>query len=186
MSISYSQDLVLRFNRRDSAAIARVYDEYYPLVYSIAKKLTSGSADTKDLASDSFVKLLQYKGEFESIIKIKFFLYIATKNTCLDYIKHRQIQHTRAFEIKNYWALTEENALEASEIAADLRRRIHGAVEKLPHQCKQIFLLYYLTGLNNSEIATELGISEKTVSNQKSISKKILKMMLSKLKNIYP
>ncbi|MFI5192595.1 MAG: sigma factor-like helix-turn-helix DNA-binding protein [Chitinophagales bacterium] len=41
-------------------------------------------------------------------------------------------------------------------------------IDRLPRQRRLVFVLSYLSGLTNTEIATRLGISEKSVSNQKT------------------
>src|SRR5882762_5288333 len=103
MSFTFSQDLLARFNQRDPGGITWIYNEYYAFVYSIVKKITSDSPDTKDLVADSFVKLIRCGAQFESPLKIKFFLYTATKNACLDYLKRLKTQHKKEFDIQRQW-----------------------------------------------------------------------------------
>jgi RNA polymerase sigma-70 factor (ECF subfamily) len=184
MSFTFSQDFIARFNRREPSAITWIYNEYYAFVYSIVKKITSNSPDTKDLVADSFVKLIRYGAPFESLPKIKFFLYTAAKNACLDYLKRLKIQQKKEFDIQRQWIPDLTYAEENTERIAEFRRLLFQAIENLPRQCRQIFLLYYINALKNSEIASRLGISEKTVSNQKNLAKKILKIRLSKVKNV--
>jgi RNA polymerase sigma-70 factor (family 1) len=184
MSLQDSEDLLVRFNQEEPGARTWVYNEYYPFVYSVVKRLTSGSPDIKDLVTDSFIKLLSYKGKFESLIKIKFFLFTATRNVCIDYLKHKKIVRTKAFDIGNYWRSFQHEPIEKVEKSAAFRSMIYEAIETLPRQRRQIFLLFYFKGLKNSEIAKRFGISEKTVSNQKTIALKILRMKLVKMSNI--
>lgn len=42
-------------------------------------------------------------------------------------------------------------------------REIYGALEVLPHRCRQAFLLRRVDGLSQKEVAAHLAISEKTV-----------------------
>jgi RNA polymerase sigma-70 factor (family 1) len=184
VSIPFSQDLTARFNRRESDAITWVYNEYYSFVYSIVRKIISRSADNKDLVADSFVKLLRYEGQFQSPAKIKFFLYTAAKNTCLDYLRHLKTQHKKEFDIQEQWMRDLKYIEEVTETTAEFRRLVFETIQNLPRKCRQIFYLYYNNGLKNSEIAALLGISVKTVSNQKNLARKILKLKLSKMKTV--
>jgi RNA polymerase sigma-70 factor (ECF subfamily) len=48
----------------------------------------------------------------------------------------------------------------------ELRQHLDQAVERLPQGCRQIFVMSRFDGLRYKEIASILGISEKTVENQ--------------------
>lgn len=48
----------------------------------------------------------------------------------------------------------------------NLSERVYLLVDKLPPQCRRIYLMRDQEGLNNTEIATELGISVSAVKQQ--------------------
>jgi RNA polymerase sigma-70 factor (ECF subfamily) len=50
-------------------------------------------------------------------------------------------------------------------IGRDELRRLEGAIEKLPPQCRKVVLMRRVDGLSRSEIALRLGIAESTVSS---------------------
>lgn len=179
MALKDKNDLIDRFNRQEDSAFTTVYYECYPFVFHFVKKLTEGSPDTKDLVADVFERLLRYKGQFRSISRIKVFLHVATRNVCLDYLKHRQVRKRKALEIERSLTRNIGNNLETAMEIAALRNLISEEIESLPHQCKQIFLLYYTWGLRNAEIAQKLSISEKSVSNQKAIARAKLKIKIT-------
>jgi RNA polymerase sigma-70 factor (ECF subfamily) len=181
MELHNENDLIDRFNRREDSAFTAVYYECYPFVFHFVKKLTEGSPDTKDLVADVFERLLRYEGKFKSLSRVKVFLHVATRNVCLDYLKYRRVRKKKAFEIVNSLNGNNENNPEAAFETAALRSLISEEIESLPHQCKEIFLLYYTQGLKNAEIASRLGVSEKTVSNQKAMARAKLKLRISKV-----
>jgi RNA polymerase sigma-70 factor (ECF subfamily) len=57
--------------------------------------------------------------------------------------------------------------------------RLWQALDNLPDRCREIFLLSKRDGLSNAEIASELGISIKTVENQITKAYKALRGELS-------
>jgi RNA polymerase sigma-70 factor (ECF subfamily) len=57
---------------------------------------------------------------------------------------------------------------------------INQAVEQLPPQQKKIYLLSRWSGLNHDQIANELSISKRTVSNQVTKALKFIKQYLGK------
>ena len=179
-----SQDensLIERFNRREDSAFTTVYYACYPFVFHFVKKLTEGSPDSEDLVADVFERLLRYEGQFKSLSRVKVFLHVATRNVCLDYLKHRQVRKKKAFEIERSLTRNNGNNLETALEIAALRNLISEEIERLPDQCKLIFLLYYTEGLKDGEIASRLSVSEKTVSNQKTIARAKLRLRIKKV-----
>ena len=181
MSYFFSLDILRRFNRKEPDAVKWVYEQYYPYVLAIVRKMTYNSPDGPDLAADVFIKLLEHPGPFSSLSKIKYFLYTATKNHCIDYLRHQKVLRSKEPVIIQLKTTTEENDLEDVEARGVLHQKIYASMEELPRRCQYIFWLYYAQGLTNREIADKLSISEKTVSNQKTIALKRLKLKISKM-----
>jgi RNA polymerase sigma-70 factor (ECF subfamily) len=67
--------------------------------------------------------------------------------------------------------------------AKELSVKIHEAIDSLPEQCGLIFRLNRFENKKYSEIASELGISVKTVENHMG---KALKIMRERLKDYLP
>ncbi|TAG50791.1 MAG: sigma-70 family RNA polymerase sigma factor, partial [Runella slithyformis] len=61
----------------------------------------------------------------------------------------------------------------------ELETQINEAVEKLPAQCQVIFKMSRFEELKYQEIATQLGLSIKTVENQIGKALKILRLELA-------
>ncbi len=172
------------FNRREASAIIWVYDEYYPYVLGIVKKLTGNSADSEDLCRDIFVKLLGNPGRFNELRKIELFLYNTARNISLNYLRHQQIIKDKSADIERHLTEISESSLTLAEISASLTGMIYKAIEKLPPQTKRIFILHYIQKLENDEIAKQLGISERTVANYKAIALRKLRMEIPKKRSL--
>lgn len=67
--------------------------------------------------------------------------------------------------------ISDEEAVGRSFREAELWERI----DRLPDRCREIFLMSKRDGMKYSEIASELGLSEKTVEHQISKALKRLK-----------
>jgi RNA polymerase sigma-70 factor (ECF subfamily) len=180
MNPEASAHLVSQFNRGNSKAFASLFQIYFPVISYFSRSFISRMQEAEDIASEVFLKLWELRGNFENIDKIKSFLYLAARNKCLDYLRHEKVKSKREEEIIRLLS-TEDNAfLEKEMIAAELKARMYAAIEKLPFKCRQIFNLHYISGLTNEEIAVRLQISAKTVSNQKLLALKRLRLDLLK------
>ncbi len=184
MKFSIPEDIIIPFNQGDQEVFARIYQELYPFIFSYTRRLADSSAAAQDIVSDSFIKLWKNRGGFENLAKVKSFVFQTARNACLDYLKHARLEREKAVLLSKQLEEPAENLLEAAERRAELLDLIYREIERLPRQRRLIFQLYYLSGLTNTEIAARLGISEKSVSNQKTLAMKTLKLKLNKMKAV--
>ena len=74
----------------------------------------------------------------------------------------------------------EQTALEGM-IYAEYMNRIYTALDRLPAQCRKVFILHYIEGKKVTEVAAELGLSIHTVNAHKSRGIGLLQKMLLSL-----
>jgi RNA polymerase sigma-70 factor (ECF subfamily) len=141
-------------------------------IYFFCKNLV-GADEAIDITANCFSKLWVMHGQFNTRENIQAFLFITARNNCLNYLNHIKVKALKAKEISEL--ANEEIFIRNAEIEADIITKIREEVEKLPTQHKRILKLSYYDGYANQEIATMLGLSEKTVRNLKSIALKSLK-----------
>ena len=174
------QRVIAGFNRKESVAIAYIYEAYHREVFSQVKKSVADSPDAEDLVADIFYKLIRHPGRFDSLKKMEYFLYKTAKNTCLDYLKHQQVKKLKSDDLEKYYLGMEEQGTEAAEIREKFDWLMQVASTRLSTPCRQIIKLSYAQGLGNREIAGRLGLSEKTVANLKTLAMKTLKLVMKK------
>ena len=97
------------------------------------------------------------------------YLLTITKNSCLDFLKHKQVELKHQKEVTgemkelnlNYYALKrlEIDLLDYDEI----KQIIEQTLNKLPTQCQKVFKMSRYEDLSNVEIAEKLDIGIKAV-----------------------
>ena len=172
------QRVIGGFNRRESEAIAWIYRSYFGRVFRLVKESTAGSPDAEDLAAEVFYKLIKFPGHFDKLKQIEYFLYRTAKNACLDYLKHQQVIKDHFPELEKYQLDIGDQESEAAEIREKFDSLIRVAAAKLSPHGRRIIILCYAHGLGNGEIARQLGLSEKTVANLKTLALKTLKLAM--------
>ena len=128
--------------------------------------LTFGQAE--DIVQDVFLKLWERR-ELLDNISLTSFLFMMVRNSCLNYLKHRQIADSVQQRIPD--AETAERLYAADFvpdpssllIQKELSDSIDQIMEELPPKCKEAFVLSRLNGLKNREIAEHMAITEKVV-----------------------
>lgn len=158
-------------------SLQSLFNLYYRPLRFFATRLLKDQFCAEDIVEESFIKLWSRKADFKSLQNIKAFLYITTRNACLNALKQQQ----RDIVSKNQLAyLTSEkeeyvlNEMVKSEVLEEITRK----VETLPGQCRKIFIMSFINGYKNHEIATALKISVHTVKNQKIRAIQLLKLRL--------
>lgn len=152
-----------------------IYERYHTrLCYFASKILPEGEAP-EDVIQDVFVKLWQNKENFEKVDSVKSFLYITTRNHCLNLHKHnkvvQQFTNEPTPDIKDGLII---NHLIESEVLD----KVHRAIEKLPLGCRNVMLLSYFEEMKNREVAEYLKISVNTVKTQKQRGVNLLRSLL--------
>jgi RNA polymerase sigma-70 factor (family 1) len=173
-------EILQALKKGDAHAFDHVYSLYFkPLCY-FAEKITGDGLNAEDIATESFVKLLQKNPDFETLHHLKSFLYTSTRNACYDQLRMQQKRHVQTHSELGYLAEKSEDETEHAIIMAEVLQAIYTAIERLPNKYKRVVKLALIEGLNNDEIAVETGMAYQTVRNHKSEGIKLLRISLFK------
>jgi RNA polymerase sigma-70 factor (ECF subfamily) len=152
-----------KFLKGDNQALGELYSELFePLVF-ISIFYVKNNEAARDIVSDLFVQLIttsleERKRKWVSVNSCKAYLTIAVKNKSIDFMR----------KVKNQAAISEQIPLNLTENSADFSDDI---LEVLSSAEQEIFQLH-LDGFKNEEIAQKQKLTEKTVRNKLSISRK--------------
>lgn len=132
-----------------------------PLCY-FANTLLKNTLEAEDIVAMSFVKLWDRRNDFQSILKIRNFLYIVTRHSCYDYKK--MVRRRKPLE-EDFLLLQDETDAEfqAQQMKSEIISELAEAVKKIPPVRKEIFRLIYVEGISTVEICDILKIKEGTV-----------------------
>ena len=129
---------------------------YLPLGM-FALRIVEDANLSEDLVSDAFAKVWQKIEEGKEFENFRAYMYQSVRNECISYLRNKK----ETVGLENIPEVDEETI-----DTSDRDAKIWKAIEELPEKCRKVFLLSKRDGLTNEEIASELGISIKTVKNQ--------------------
>jgi RNA polymerase sigma-70 factor (family 1) len=165
------------FRQGDTQALSEVYHIYFRTLCYFADKFIDNKQAAEDIVADSFIKLWEKRNDFENIQTIKSFLFVATRNACLNFLKHEKIETRSHKEIRSL-AIESDDQVINEQIEAAVLHAIYEEVESLPAQCRNIFKLLFYKGMTTAEIAEHLDLSPQTVRNQKTKAIQLLRTAL--------
>ena len=164
----YSEDKLIKdFKKGDRDALTRVYNMWFPDICYFAYRITDNLSEAEDITAATLQMLLSRHDQFEGIMNVRAFLFITARNKCLDYlkfVKRQKDSHKELSEIQG----EEENYVLLEMIQAEVIKEIYQEIERLPLKRKEVFKLFYIEGLDVSDIAKKLKMSPGAVSTTKS------------------
>ena len=153
-------------NQAHAKSFGEIFTEYYKPIYNYVYMQILQREEAEDLVSDIFMKAMNAYDSFNpSLASEKTWLFRIAKNHLIDHYR-RKASHL-AF-------VTEDEVLEAipsgrDEYAAiedETNKTVYLVLSHLKADERRILLMRYRWELNNPEIAVELGINEKAVSER--------------------
>jgi RNA polymerase sigma-70 factor (family 1) len=157
----------------DQKALKELYRVLYKKLVQFAYVLVRSRELSEEVVEDVFIKLWNRRAQIDSIGNLKVYLYIATKNTALNYLSKKATELTTApFDYLNIETAASGASPEQLMITEEMIRKMRDAVEALPPRCKMIFKLIREDGLKYKEVSDILNISVNTIDAQMAIAVK--------------
>ena len=119
-------------------------------------------SDADDLIQEAYSRI--WSADFTTITNARAYLFATLRNLLLEQARHAQIvPMERMGEIDELRISSGEPGPERRIGARQELERLHRIVGSLPAQCRRVFELRKIQGLAQREVASEMGISERTV-----------------------
>jgi RNA polymerase sigma-70 factor (ECF subfamily) len=165
-----------------------IYVKYYSRMKRFALQYVLIEEDAENIVQDIFMKLWEQRDRLLCYDHLIPFLFISLKNSCIDFIRHKQFVSEAKDKMAEDYQLTLKtnySALEEFDDGAlykeNLDEIINKALSALPERCREIFIKSKIEGRKQKEIAEELNLSLNTVENQIAIAYKKLREELKDL-----
>jgi RNA polymerase sigma-70 factor (ECF subfamily) len=182
--------LMLRYQRGDRSAFAELLRRHETPLYNFVLRHTGSPSAAEDLTQEAFLRVVQRAAEFKHEARFSTWVYTIARNLCVD--------HGRKMKLRRHPSL-EQQAGDGSgrpllEVVADrapgadvarsaewndMRRSIVRAVEALPEDQREVFLLREVANLPFKEIADVTGAAENTVKSRMRYALERLRTALS-------
>lgn len=165
--------LMVRYRRGDKAAFAELVRRYERPLFNFALRFVRAREAARDVTQETFLRVVRRAAEFKHESRFSTWAYAIARNLCLDEL--RRAQHRRhpsldetSEEGRSLGERVPDPSLDTERRAggAELRRGIEEAVERLPEDQREVFLLRQLAGLPFAEIAKVTETPENTVKSR--------------------
>lgn len=173
--------LVNKFKDGDPSAFETIFKSYHQELLTYARGLIGDTHVSEDIVEELFIWLWENRKAVKVNTSLHSYLNKIVHNRCLNYLKHQKVKQKYLKE--NLQLIKQEEQWQEDYIefyknhpsATDMEKKISEEIEKLPEQCRKIFIMNRMEGFKYREIAEKLNLSLSTVKNQMSIALKKLK-----------
>jgi len=173
-------NIIPELNQGNQKALRTIYKLYGRQLLFLSNQIIKNKQASEEIVNDVYLKVWDLRDKFETTNKLKAFLYIATKNSCYNFIKKASNKVSFEDVEDQFNLICKDHGVLEKIIRAELLGRILEEVAKLPEKQKEVFCLTYLEENSIEEICHKLGINANSVyvikSRALSSLRKTLKM----------
>ncbi len=141
-------------------------------IYRTALSILGNVAEAEDIVQETFLRLYQYTGNFESVEHEKAWLIRVAVNLCKN-------------KMRSSWWKNRTELLDIYPAKTEEEQELINEVMKLDYKYRTVIHLYYYEGYSTSEIARITGQKEGTVRSLMTRARKQLKLQLTTSTQIF-
>lgn len=159
------QELISLLRNNSPVAFSKLFDLYSQKLYYFAFSYLKSDTESEEIVQEVFMKLWENRSKLKTGKSFQSYLFTIAFNA----IRKKFNQKMKAEKFKHEifeWLSQEKPSLESRLDFESLLNKLDSLIDLLPEKRKEIFLMRKKEGKSIDTIASELGISPKTVKNQ--------------------
>lgn len=146
----------------DENAFAAVFDHYRNKIYGTALKLTHSTTVAEEIVEDVFLKIWIRRATLNEIENFSAYLFTIARNETYKILKQIAKNYKIVLLSENNESLVHNNT-EDYLVDKELTTLLQKAIDRLPHQQKQVYKLMKEEDLKRGEVAELLHLQPETV-----------------------
>jgi RNA polymerase sigma-70 factor (ECF subfamily) len=145
--------------------MALLFQHYYGPLCSHAVRFVASKAIAEDLVSDVYYEFQVGRLDQRVTTSFRAFLFTVVRNRAFDYVR-AELRRSTSLDGAAALPLRADQQPDHLTQFEELYHDVEGALDALPHRRRQIYVMHRFEGKKYGEIATELGLSTRTVEAQ--------------------
>ena len=162
--------LVKRAQQDDERAFGELVTRYESKVYSLAMKMLRNPEDAEDVLQETFLRAYRGLKSFKGNSTFSTWIYRITANSALMRLRKKQLPQVSiedSDERETPIAIADWAPGPAEQLLnQEMQRVMDEAIESLPHEFRQVFILRDVEEMSNSDVAEILDLSVAAVKSR--------------------
>jgi RNA polymerase sigma-70 factor (ECF subfamily) len=174
---SGDEDLMHAFCRGEARSFEVLVARHQRGVFNFLLRSVRNQSRAEELLQEVFLRVVRAKGRYEASAKFTTWLYSIARNLCVDESRRAKFRDHQSLDAprrnREGGAQPMVAHIPAEQVPTDeaaeaptIRHRVANAVQTLPDEQREVFLLRQISGLSFREIAQTVGIPENTVKSR--------------------
>jgi RNA polymerase sigma-70 factor, ECF subfamily len=171
-------ELMLAFRGGDARAFETLVGRHQRGIYNFILRSVRDQSRAEELLQEVFLRVVRAKDRYERTAKFTTWIYAIARNLCVDESRRARFRDHKSLDAKRPGRDGEEGGtllskLPAADVPTDeaadaplLRQRMSAAIDALPEDQREVFLLRQMSGLSFREIGETLGVPENTIKSR--------------------
>jgi RNA polymerase sigma-70 factor (ECF subfamily) len=183
------ESLLERFAGGDDEAFEVLVERYQRPMFNFVRRSVQDPAVAEDILQETFLRVVQRAEEFRGQAKVSTWMYTIARNLCVDHARKMVHRRHASLDAPGRRGDDDDRALvdriagpamgsDRIAIGEQLKVAVASAVEQLPADQREVFLLRQLEHLSFQEIADICGIPENTAKSRMRYALERLKAAL--------
>jgi RNA polymerase sigma-70 factor, ECF subfamily len=169
-------ELLAGLRRGEDSAFAAVFRAYYARLVGAAERLVADRAAAEDVVQEVMLELWRRRGTLAVDLRLGAYLFQSTRNRALNQLRHLRVVREGEPHAPAPSALP---GAESDALTGELDAAFRSAVQELPEEVRETFLMSRVDGLTYPEMARSLSVSVKTVEARMGRALRLLRERLA-------
>jgi RNA polymerase sigma-70 factor (ECF subfamily) len=181
---------MIRFQSGDRSAFTLLVRRHQTPLYNFALRHLRSAPIAEEVVQDAFVRVVNNAAEFKHEARFSTWLYTIARNLCIDQMRkralrrHPSLDEPKRAEEADGPTLGDQTAdaganVERAASSSEIRERVVAAIDTLPDEQREVFLMREVSNLPFKDIAEIVGVSENTVKSRMRYALERLQAALS-------
>ncbi|MBC7172001.1 MAG: RNA polymerase sigma factor [Polyangiaceae bacterium] len=170
--------LLERFNEGHVDAFEELLARYRRPVFNFVLRSVRDVGRAEEILQEVFLRVVQRSGEFRGHSKFSTWLYTIARNQCIDHGRKMAFRRHASLDAPSHASEGDQGPTLLDRVASQgpgsdreaigrqLKEAIERAIEELPEEQREVFLMRQVQNLAFKDIATVVGTSENTVKSR--------------------
>ncbi len=172
--------LIQNISLGDQQAFRELFDRYHGKLFELARYYSKSDQIAEEVTNDVFVKIWNKRSKLTSIKQLESYLYIATKNETLTYLRDnkKELALMSINQVELNLKLQVQDA-EHSFLSKELVSALEESIKNLPEKSGLVYRMVKEDNLSYKEVAKVLDLSVKSIEKHMGLAFKCIRKDLS-------
>jgi RNA polymerase sigma-70 factor, ECF subfamily len=174
------EETTIRLKETKQASFEEAVMQHLDAAYNLARWMTRNEADADDVVQEAFLRAYRFYNDLRGV-NCRPWLLAIVRNTCCTWLQaNRAAEDMEEFDEELHSVGSHGSEPDAALLASADREMVRQAIEELPVEFREVFVLREVEGVPYKDIAEIAGIPVGTVMSRLARARQRLQRCLSR------